>query len=176
MNSGSVPEPILSIRRLEKRYASGLQALKGVDLEIRRGEIFALLGPNGAGKTTLINIVCGIVNPSAGTVSVGGHDILSDWRAARDMIGLGFTHASPTVRVRWNMARSITAGPAKPKQCVSKSAFHTGRPHCAFVSASRHDAASESASAALTRSKAASSSPCCVRMKGTMCSGSPVRC
>src|SRR5437016_8957441 len=80
--------PIISIKGLEKRYASGLQALKHVDLEIRQGEIFALLGPNGAGKTTLINIVCGIVNPSAGTVSVGGHDILSDWRAARDMIGL----------------------------------------------------------------------------------------
>src|SRR3954465_3594043 len=80
--------PIISIKGLEKRYASGLHALKQVDLEIRQGEIFALLGPNGAGKTTLINIVCGIVNPSAGSVSVGGHDIISDWRAARDMIGL----------------------------------------------------------------------------------------
>ena len=88
MNSGSVPEPILSIRRLEKRYASGLQALKGVDLEIRRGEIFALLGPNGAGKTTLINIVCGIVTPSGGTVTVAGHDILREPRAARELIGL----------------------------------------------------------------------------------------
>ncbi len=80
--------PIISIKGLEKRYATGLHALKHVDLEIRQGEIFALLGPNGAGKTTLINIVCGIVTPSAGTVSVGGHDIISDWRAARDMIGL----------------------------------------------------------------------------------------
>ena len=88
MNSGSVPEPILSIRRLEKRYASGLQALKGADLEIRRGEIFALLGPNGAGKTTLINIVCGIVTPSGGTVTVAGHDILREPRAARELIGL----------------------------------------------------------------------------------------
>jgi len=88
MNSGSVPEPILSIRRLEKRYASGLQALKGVDLEIRRGEIFALLGPNGAGKTTLINIVCGIVTPSGGTVTVAGHDIVREPRAARELIGL----------------------------------------------------------------------------------------
>ena len=79
---------IISIAGLEKRYASGLQALKHVDLEIRKGEIFALLGPNGAGKTTLINIVCGIVTPSAGAVTVGGHDILKDWRAARDMIGL----------------------------------------------------------------------------------------
>jgi ABC-2 type transport system ATP-binding protein len=80
--------PIISITGLEKRYASGLQALKRIDLEIRSGEIFALLGPNGAGKTTLINIVCGIVTPSSGSVTVGGHDIIRDWRAARDMIGL----------------------------------------------------------------------------------------
>ena len=81
-------QPVISVSNLIKTYASGLHALKGINLDIRRGEIFALLGPNGAGKTTLINIVCGIVNPSAGSVSVGGHDILSDWRAARDMIGL----------------------------------------------------------------------------------------
>jgi ABC-2 type transport system ATP-binding protein len=80
--------PILSIAALEKRYASGLQALKRVDLDISRGEIFALLGPNGAGKTTLINIVCGIVTPSAGSVTVGGHDIIKDYRAARSLIGL----------------------------------------------------------------------------------------
>src|SRR5262245_41280999 len=80
--------PIISIAGLEKRYASGLQALKHVDLEIEKGEIFALLGPNGAGKTTLINIVCGIVTPSGGKVTVGGHDILSDYRAARSLIGL----------------------------------------------------------------------------------------
>ncbi|HEY3074162.1 MAG TPA: ATP-binding cassette domain-containing protein, partial [Burkholderiales bacterium] len=80
--------PIISITGLEKRYASGLQALKQVNLEIRNGEIFALLGPNGAGKTTLINIVCGIVTPSAGTVSVGGHDVIRDWRPARELIGL----------------------------------------------------------------------------------------
>jgi ABC-2 type transport system ATP-binding protein len=79
---------IISIAGLEKTYAGGRQALKRVDLEIRKGEIFALLGPNGAGKTTLINIVCGIVTPSAGKVSVGGHDILSDYRAARSLIGL----------------------------------------------------------------------------------------
>ena len=80
--------PIISIAGLEKRYASGLEALKHVNLEIRAGEIFALLGPNGAGKTTLINIVCGIVTPSAGRVTVGGHDILKDYRAARELIGL----------------------------------------------------------------------------------------
>ena len=81
-------QPVISIRNLSKTYDSGFQALKGINLEIRRGEIFALLGPNGAGKTTLINIVCGIVTPSEGSVSVGGHDILADWRAARSMIGL----------------------------------------------------------------------------------------
>ena len=80
--------PIISIRSLSKTYASGFHALKRIDLDIRRGEIFALLGPNGAGKTTLINIVCGIVTPSEGSVSVGGHDIMRDYRAARAMIGL----------------------------------------------------------------------------------------
>ena len=80
--------PIISISNLSKTYASGFEALKGIDLEIRRGEIFGLLGPNGAGKTTLINIVCGIVTPSAGTVTVDGHDIVRDYRAARAMIGL----------------------------------------------------------------------------------------
>src|SRR3989449_5078288 len=80
--------PIISIAGVEKRYASGLQALKHVNLEIRKGEIFALLGPNGAGKTTLINIICGIVTPSSGSVTVGGHDIVKDYRAARELIGL----------------------------------------------------------------------------------------
>jgi ABC-2 type transport system ATP-binding protein len=79
---------VIEISRLTKTYASGLQALKEVSLEIRQGEIFALLGPNGAGKTTLINIVCGIVTPSSGSVRVGGHDIIRDYRAARSMIGL----------------------------------------------------------------------------------------
>jgi ABC-2 type transport system ATP-binding protein len=79
---------MIAICGLEKTYASGLRALKRVDLEIRRGEIFALLGPNGAGKTTLISIVCGIVTPSAGSVTVGGHDIIKHYRAARELIGL----------------------------------------------------------------------------------------
>lgn len=79
---------ILSVAQVSKTYASGFHALKGIDLTIRRGEIFALLGPNGAGKTTLISIVCGIVNASAGTVLVDGHDIVSDYRAARALIGL----------------------------------------------------------------------------------------
>ena len=80
--------PIISIRGLTKTYASGFQALKGVDLDIERGEIFALLGPNGAGKTTLISIVCGIVNASSGTVLADGHDIAREYRAARSKIGL----------------------------------------------------------------------------------------
>ena len=79
---------ILSVRQLTKTYASGFQALKAVDLEVRRGEIFALLGPNGAGKTTLINIICGIVNASSGTVEVDGHDIRTGYRATRALIGL----------------------------------------------------------------------------------------
>ena len=81
-------QPIISIANLSKTYASGLAALKGVNLDIRRGEIFALLGPNGAGKSTLINIVCGIVTPSGGSVTVDGHDILTEYRAARKKIGL----------------------------------------------------------------------------------------
>ena len=80
--------PIISISNLTKTYASGLQALKSVDLEIRKGEIFALLGPNGAGKTTLISIVCGIVTPTEGVVVADGHDIVRDYRAARSKIGL----------------------------------------------------------------------------------------
>jgi len=79
---------VLEVLGLAKTYASGFQALGSVDLEIQAGEIFALLGPNGAGKTTLINIICGIVRPTSGTVRVGGHDIISDWRAARSLIGL----------------------------------------------------------------------------------------
>ena len=79
---------IISIRDLTKTYASGLQALKPIDLEIEKGEIFALLGPNGAGKTTLISIVCGIVTPTSGTVRVKGRDILKEYRATRSLIGL----------------------------------------------------------------------------------------
>ena len=80
--------PLVSIRNLSKTYATGFKALAAVDLEIRRGEILALLGPNGAGKTTLISIICGIVTPSTGTVTVDGHDIIKDYRVTRSMIGL----------------------------------------------------------------------------------------
>ena len=81
-------QPIISITNLTKTYASGLQALRSINLDIRKGEIFGLLGPNGAGKTTLISIVCGIVTPTAGRVLVDSHDILRDYRAARSKIGL----------------------------------------------------------------------------------------
>ena len=81
-------ETIIKIEALRKAYAGGTEALKGIDLDIRRGEILALLGPNGAGKTTLISIICGIVTPSGGTVTVAGHDNQRDYRAARSLIGL----------------------------------------------------------------------------------------
>ena len=80
--------PIIAIRQLSKTYASGFQALKPIDLEIQQGEIFALLGPNGAGKTTLISIICGLVNPSGGSVLADGHDVVREYRAARAKIGL----------------------------------------------------------------------------------------
>ena len=79
---------IVSIQKLKKSYKGGFEALKGVDLDIEAGEILALLGPNGAGKTTLIATICGITTPTSGSVSVGGHDIIRDYRAARSMIGL----------------------------------------------------------------------------------------
>ena len=86
--SAASTQPIISVSNLSKTFASGLQALKNIYLDIRRGEIFALLGPNGAGKTTLISTICGIVNPTEGSVTVDGHDIITDFRAARSMIGL----------------------------------------------------------------------------------------
>jgi len=80
--------PVISVSNLDKIYASGFRALKKINLEIHKGEIFALLGPNGAGKSTLINIICGIVNPTQGVVQADGHDIITDYRAARSLIGL----------------------------------------------------------------------------------------
>jgi ABC-2 type transport system ATP-binding protein len=110
--------PIISVSNLSKTYASGFEALKRVDLEIRRGEIFALLGPNGAGKTTLINIVCGIVNPSGGTVLADGHDIVRDYRAARAKIGLVpqelTTDAFETVWATVSFSRGLFGRRANP--------------------------------------------------------------
>ena len=81
-------DPIISVTALDKTYRSGQRALKGVSLEIRSGEILALLGPNGAGKTTLISMICGLTSPSSGQITVGGYDIVTDYRAARSLIGL----------------------------------------------------------------------------------------
>ena len=108
----------ISVSHLNKTYASGFQALKDVNLDIRHGEIFALLGPNGAGKTTLINIICGIVKPSTGTVAVDGHDILSDYRVARAMIGLVpqelTTDAFETPPATMRFSRGLFGKPANP--------------------------------------------------------------
>jgi ABC-2 type transport system ATP-binding protein len=109
---------IISVKGLTKTYASGHQALKSVDLEIRRGEIFALLGPNGAGKTTLISIVCGIVNPTSGVVLADGHHIIRDYRAARSAIGLVpqelHTDAFETVWATVTFSRGLFGKPANP--------------------------------------------------------------
>jgi ABC-2 type transport system ATP-binding protein len=104
-------QSVISVRNLSKTYASGFQALKGVDLEIRKGEIFALLGPNGAGKTTLISIICGLVSPSGGSVTCDGHDIIREYRAARAKIGLVpqelTTDAFETVWANVNLSRGL---------------------------------------------------------------------
>ena len=111
-------DAILAIRGLRKAYASGTEALKAVDLDIRRGEIFALLGPNGAGKTTLINIVCGIVTATAGTVLVNGRDHARDYRHARQMIGLVpqelTTDAFETVWSTVSFSRGLYGKPRDP--------------------------------------------------------------
>ena len=114
---------VISVRGLNKTYASGFQALKKIDLEIPRGEIFALLGPNGAGKTTLINIICGIVNPSEGIVTADGHDVVRDYRAARSAIGLVpqeiATDSFETVWATVNFSRGIF-GKAPNTQHIEK--------------------------------------------------------
>src|SRR5271169_6494378 len=110
--------PIISIKGVTKSYATGFEALKLVNLDIDRGEIFALLGPNGAGKTTLINIVCGIVTASAGSVTADGHDIVRDYRAARAKIGLVpqelSTDAFETVWATVTFSRGLFGRPPKP--------------------------------------------------------------
>lgn len=111
-------QDILMVSDISKTYASGFSALKNINLAIRRGEIFALLGPNGAGKTTLISIICGIVNPSAGTVLVSGHDNIRDYRAARSMIGLVpqelTTDAFETVWATVAFSRGLFGKPPNP--------------------------------------------------------------
>src|SRR5436305_3978872 len=110
--------PIISVADLSKTYASGLHALSRINLDIRRGGIFALLGPNGAGKTTLIGIICGIVKPTAGMVRVDGHDIIREYRAARSLIGLVpqelTTDAFETVSATVSFSRGLWGKPAHP--------------------------------------------------------------
>ena len=109
---------LIEVTNLSKTYASGLQALKGVNLNIRRGEILALLGPNGAGKTTLISTICGIANPSGGTVTVDGFDIIKDYRKTRSLIGLVpqelTTDAFETVWATVTFSRGLFGKPANP--------------------------------------------------------------
>ncbi|MBO1113549.1 ATP-binding cassette domain-containing protein [Bordetella petrii] len=111
-------QPVISVQGLSKTYASGHQALKNVNLDIHRGEIFALLGPNGAGKTTLISIICGIVNPGQGRVLADGHDIVADYRAARSRIGLVpqeiSTDAFESVWNTVTFSRGLFGKPANP--------------------------------------------------------------
>ncbi len=111
-------QPIISVKNLTKTYASGFLALKNVDLEIRQGEIFALLGPNGAGKTTLIGVICGTVNPTSGTVLADGHDVVTEYRAARSRIGLVpqelATDLFETVRATVSFSRGLFGKPKNP--------------------------------------------------------------
>ncbi|HYB66604.1 MAG TPA: ABC transporter ATP-binding protein [Steroidobacteraceae bacterium] len=112
---------VVTVAGLRKTYANGLTALHDIELTIRRGEIFALLGPNGAGKTTLINIICGIVTPSAGSVVADGHDIVRDYRAARSRIGLVpqelHTDTFETVLATVNFSRGLFGRPPDPAYC-----------------------------------------------------------
>jgi ABC-2 type transport system ATP-binding protein len=110
--------PIISVANLSKTYGSGFKALDNINLEIRRGEIFALLGPNGAGKTTLISIICGITNPTSGNVSIDGHDIIKSYRAARSLIGLVpqelHTDSFETVWATTSFSRGLFGKPKNP--------------------------------------------------------------
>jgi len=120
-NNPSASSPIVTVTGLCKTYASGLKALKRIDLTIRRGEILALLGPNGAGKTTLINIICGIVTPSEGSVVADGHDIVRDYRAARSKIGLVpqelHTDAFESVWATVKFSRGLFGKAPNPAHC-----------------------------------------------------------
>ncbi|MBO6539091.1 MAG: ABC transporter ATP-binding protein [Rhizobiaceae bacterium] len=111
-------KPVISISELTKTYPGGLKALDAVNLDVKEGEILALLGPNGAGKTTLISIVCGLVNPSSGSVTVGGHDIISDFRAARSLIGLVpqelHVEAFESVQATVSFSRGLFGKPRNP--------------------------------------------------------------
>ena len=147
--SENMSQPILAIKGLTKAYASGTEALKSVDLDIRRGEIFGLLGPNGAGKTTLINIVCGIVTPSGGTVLVDGKDHLSDYRHARTRIGLVpqelTTDAFESVLSTVSFSRGLFGRPRDPKLACKRDVRLGARARwlAHYKRAAHHDAVVE---------------------------------
>jgi ABC-2 type transport system ATP-binding protein len=119
MPTTSTSAPVISIRDLHKTYATGFKALSGIDLDIRRGEIFALLGPNGAGKTTLISTICGVVIPSSGTITVSGHDIVKNYRITRSQIGLVpqelTVNMFETVRTVVQFSRGLFGKPRNPE-------------------------------------------------------------
>ena len=121
--------PIIFVRGVNKTYASGFQALKKINLEIKRGEIFALLGPNGAGKTTLISIICGIVNATSGTIIADGHDTVRDYRAARAIIGL-----VPRNCIRTRLSRSGPRSNSAGGCSVKRPTQHTWKKCCAICS------------------------------------------
>ncbi len=135
-------QTVIRISGLSKTYASGFAALKNVDLEIRRGEIFALLGPNGAGKTTLIGIICGIVNPTTGTVTVDGHDIVTGYRKTRSLIGLVpqelTTDAFETVWATVSFSRGLFGKPKNPAHIekVLRELSLWDRRNCKFLTLS----------------------------------------
>ena len=126
----SYENPILLITGLNKFYSGGFQALKDINLQIEKGEILALLGPNGAGKTTLISVVCGIVNPSSGTVSVDGFDIIKDFRKTRSIIGLVpqelTTDSFETVFNTVSFSRGLFGQPPSPSH-IKKVSRKTSR-------------------------------------------------
>jgi len=137
-------EAVISVENLNKSYAGGVQALSDINLEIRRGEIFALLGPNGAGKTTLISIICGIVNPTSGRIMADGHDVVKEYRAARSALGLVSSRAIRSTRLGACAITSIATippidRPAKANfggACLRISAASSAIVSCAVICAS----------------------------------------
>jgi ABC-2 type transport system ATP-binding protein len=123
---------IISVANLSKTYGSGFKALDNINLEIKRAEIFALLGPNGAGKTTLISIICGIADPTAGSVAVDGHDIIKSYRAARSLIGLvpqePHTDAFESVWATVSFSRRLFGKPRNPAHIEKSAVARTAGP------------------------------------------------
>ena len=138
-------ESIISVQGLTKTYASGFQALKNINLDIRRGEIFALLGPNGAGKTTLINIICGIVNPTSGVVLADGHDVVRDFRAARARIGLVPQELATDMFEKVRATVSFSRGPVRQAARSRRGWSRSCGPSPCGTSATRRSCSSQAA-------------------------------